>query len=135
MATNNTAEATMKKLEKEMVGKTSITLEDEAGVTYVAKFPRKLVKEMEERGITAEYASKVVSEGTVAASDKFFEEFVLPAFNVEQKMTLEQVEDLFEGLEDPMVVISALIILFTAPVRALFEKKNPTQTRTKFSLV
>ena len=124
------------KLRKSLRGKSSIVLTDENGVEYTAKFPRKLVKDMEDSGVTSEYVTSIIQKGTVSATDEFFDRFVLPAFNNDcQKMTAEQVRDLFEGLGDPMQVIQALIVLFTNPVVALFEKKNPTQTRTKFRFV
>lgn len=116
-------------------GATSIVLTDENGVEYKASFPRALVRKMQKEGVTAEYLSSVMGDSTVESVDEFFEKFVLPAFNVEQKMTLEQVEDLFEGLEDPGKVIEALMALYTLPVYALLGKKDPTKTRAKFRLV
>lgn len=132
MAKNDNAPADiMSKLN----GATSIVLTDENGVEYKASFPRALVRKMQKEGVTAEYIGSVMDNGTVESVDEFFEKFVLPAFNVEQKMTLEQVEDLFEGLEDPTEVIEALMALYTLPVYALLGKKDPTKTRAKFRLV
>ena len=124
------------KLSKSMNGKSSIVITDENGVEYTAKFPRALVKRMEDEGVTSEYIADTLQKATVSATDEVFERFVLPAFNNDcQKVTLEQLIDLFEGLDDPMTVIQALIVLYMAPITALFEKKNPTKSRAKFRFV
>ncbi len=116
-------------------GKTSVSVTDENGVEFVAKYPRKLVRDMQRDGVTVEKVQEYLSDGTMDGVETFLEKFVLPAFNVEQKVTLEQLEDLFEGLEDPSEFIEVLMALYSLPVYSLLGKKDPTQTRAKFRLV
>ena len=131
----NTQDNAIPEFIQKLNGSTSIVFTDENGVEYVAKYPRSLVRDMQRKGVTVEKAREYLSDGTIDGVETFLKEFVLPAFNVEQKMTLEQLEDVFEDIEDPSEVIEVLMALYSLPVYALLGKKDPTKTRAKFRLV
>lgn len=131
----NTQDNAIPEIIQKLNGSTSIVLTDENGVEYVAKYPRSLVRDMQRKGVTVEKAQEYLSDGTMDGVETFLKEFVLPAFNVEQKMTLEQLEDVFEDIEDPSEVIEVLMALYSLPVYSLLGKKDPTKTRAKFRLV
>lgn len=120
---------------EDIKGHDKIVIEDEeTGTEYTLCYTRKMVKDMEKKGITSQYAVKMLSDGTLTSLDRFINDFVLPAFKKEQpKITFNDVLGIWEGIEDKQYMIALLVALFSQPMTALLE--NPTESRMKFRLV
>lgn len=120
---------------EDIKGHDKIVIEDEeSGNEYTLCYSRKMVKDMEKKGITSQYAAEMLSDGTLTSIEKFISDFVLPAFKKEQpKITFNEVLDVWRGIEDKQYLIALLVALFNQPMTALIE--NPTESRMKFRLV
>ncbi len=120
---------------EDIKGHDKIVIEDEeSGNEYTLCYSRKMVKDMEKKGITSQYAAEMLSDGTLTSLEKFISDFVLPAFKKEQpKITFNEVLDVWRGIEDKQYLIALLVALFNQPMTALIE--NPTESRMKFRLV
>lgn len=120
-------------LREKMAGHSSIEIEyDEE--KYILKFPRELVKQMEQDGITADSIMDMASATTLTAQEEFIKNFVMKAFVTEQPdIELDKVIEIYEGLGGKQELLSYLVILFMQPILAL--TTDPTKTRAKFRLV
>ena len=120
---------------EDIKGHDKIVIEDEeTGAEYTLCYSRKMVKDMEKKGITAQYATEMLSNSTLTSIEKFISDFVLPAFKKEQpKITFNEVLGIWQGVEDKPYLIALLVALFNQPMTALIE--NPTESRMKFRLV
>lgn len=120
---------------EDIKGHDKIVIEDEeTGTEYTLCYSRKMVKDMEKKGITSQYAAEMLSNGTLTSLEKFISDFVLPAFKKEQpKITFNEVLGVWRGIEDKQYLIALLVALFNQPMTALIE--NPTEPRVKFRLV
>lgn len=120
---------------EDIKGHDKIVIEDEeSGNEYTLCYSRKMVKDMEKKGITSQYAAEMLSDGTLTSLEKFISDFVFPAFKKEQpKITFSEVLDVWRGIEDKQYLIALLVALFNQPMTALIE--NPTESRMKFRLV
>ena len=120
---------------EDIKGHDKIVIEDEeSGNEYTLCYSRKMVKDMEKKGITSQYAAEMLSDGTLTSLEKFISDFVLPAFKKEQpKITFNEVLNVWRGIEDKQYLIALLVALFNQPMTALIE--NPTEARMKFRLV
>lgn len=120
---------------EDIKGHDKIVIEDEeSGNEYTLCYSRKMVKDMEKKGITSQYAAEMLSDGTLTSLEKFISDFVFPAFKKEQpKITFSEVLDVWRGIEDKQYLIALLVALFNQPMTALIE--NPTVSRMKFRLV
>lgn len=118
----------------EIDGRDRIVIEDGDGNEYTLRYTRRIVKDMERSGITAEKAADALKDATLTAVEGFITDFVAPAFRTDQpKMSKDEVIALWQEMPDKDVLIAYLIALFNQPMTALV--KNPTETRAKFRLV
>lgn len=134
--TENTEEVNIAaKALEDIKGHDKIVIEDEeTGTEYTLCYSRKMVKDMEKKGITSQYATEMLSNSTLTSLEKFISDFVLPAFKKEQpKITFNEVLGIWKGIEDKPYMIALLVALFNQPMTALIE--NPTESRMKFRLV
>lgn len=120
---------------EDIKGHDKIVIEDEeTGAEYTLCYSRKMVKDMEKKGITSQYATEMLSHSTLTSLEKFISDFVMPAFKKEQpKITFNEVLGIWQGIEDKPYMIALLVALFNQPMTALIE--NPTESRMKFRLV
>lgn len=120
---------------EDIKGHDKIVIEDEeSGTEYTLCYSRKMVKDMEKKGITSQYAAEMLSNCTLTSIEKFISDFVLPAFKKEQpKITFNEVLGVWQGIEDKQYLIALLVALFSQPMTALIE--NPIESRMKFRLV
>ena len=58
----------------------SVIEDEETGAEYTLCYSRKMVKDMEKKGITSQYATEMLSHSTLTSLEKFISDFVLPAF-------------------------------------------------------
>lgn len=115
-------------------GHGSIVIEDADGTEYTLRYPRKLVKEMEARGVTSQTVTEKMGDGTLTAMEGFIKDFVMPAFKTDQpKIGFDTVIGIYEQLPDKGEFIQLLMGLFMQPTLAL--TTDPTETRMKFRLV
>lgn len=111
-----------------------IVVEDSEGKEYTLRYTRKVVKEMEKKGVTAQHAAELLSAGTLTATEDFIRKFVAPALKTDQpKMTENDVVDLWAEIDGKETLIAYLVALFSQPMLSLVT--NPTETRAKFRLV
>ena len=119
---------------EQVKGHDRIVVEDSDGKEYTLRYTRKVVKEMEKRGVTAQRAADLLSTGTLTATEDFIRKFVAPALKTDQpKMTEDDVVDLWAEIDGKEMLIAYLVALFSQPMLSLVT--NPTETRAKFRLV
>lgn len=112
----------------------AITISDGDGGEYTLRYPRRLVRAMDKKGVNAQTAAEKLGEGTLSAAEEFVETFVAPAFKADQPdMTLDEVTEVWESIPDKTEFIKALSELFSQPLLALIA--DPTETRMKWSRV
>lgn len=119
---------------KDIDGHDRIVIEDSEGNEYTLRYTRRIVKDMEKHGITAQTASDMLSSATLTSMEKFVSEFIAPAFKADQpSIKAQKVLDVWAEVPDKEYVISLLMALFMQPMNSLLA--NPTETRAKFRLV
>lgn len=119
---------------EQVKGHDRIVVEDSEGKEYTLRYTRKVVKEMEKKGVTAQNAAELLSAGTLTATEDFIRKFVAPALKTDQpKMTENDVVDLWAEIDGKETLTAYLVALFSQPMLSLVT--NPTETRAKFRLV
>lgn len=119
---------------KDVDGHDRIVIEDSEGNEYTLRYTRRIVKDMEKRGITAQTASDMLSSATLTSMEKFVSEFIAPAFKADQpSIKTQKVLDIWAEVPEKEYLISLLMALFMQPMNSLLA--NPTETRAKFRLV
>lgn len=127
------AEDRTKELMDKVKGHDSVVIEDGDGNEWTLRYPRRLIKQMEERGVTSAAMADLLAKATLTSTEKFIEDFVLPAFKTDQpKMKLADVIDIYEALPDKNDFVTILIALFNQAMLSL--TTDPTETRMKFRL-
>ena len=134
MATKKTAGNEAKELLDRLGGCSAIVLTDVNGVEHRGRDTRRLVKEMEADGVTADAAIRMFDSGTLTGIEEFLERFAYPAFRAEEPgLGFDEFVEVWECQEDKTGLIETLILLFSVPSISLVQ--DPTGTRQKFRLV
>lgn len=133
MADSKNSPSNYEEVMKAIEGHDRIVIEDGEGKEYTLRYTRRIVKDMEKRGVTAERASEIISNATLTGVESFINDFVAPAFKADQpNMTKAEIVELWREIPEKDLFIAYLVALFNQPMTALI--KNPTETRAKFRL-
>ena len=84
MADSKNSPSNYEEVMKAIEGHDRIVIEDGEGKEYTLRYTRRIVKDMEKRGVTAERASEIISNATLTGVESFINDFVAPAFKADQ---------------------------------------------------